>query len=208
MPVPPAAHGELVTVLAVCWAGDLDEGERVLAPLRRFGAPLADLVTPMPYTALQSGSDASYPDGRRNYWKSHYVDEITDDLIARVMEHGPRMTSPLSSFYLQHLGGAIACPGPDTAAFGHRDGAFDFTILTVWEDPAEDDDHIAWARSFHAAMQPSSTGVYVNNLGVEGADRVRAAYAPETYARLVALKDRYDPQNVFRLNQNVAPSGS
>jgi FAD/FMN-containing dehydrogenase len=207
MPVPPAAHGELVTVLAVCWAGDLDEGERVLAPLRRFGAPLADLVTPMPYTALQSGSDASYPDGRRNYWKSHYVDEITDDLIARVMEHGPRMTSPLSSFYLQHLGGAIACPGPDTAAFGHRDGAFDFTILTVWEDPAEDDDHIAWARSFHAAMQPSSTGVYVNNLGVEGADRVRAAYAPETYARLVALKDRYDPQNVFRLNQNVAPSG-
>ena len=207
MPVPAEFHGELVTVLAVCWAGDLDEGHRVLAPLRRFGDPLADLVTPLPYTGLQTGSDASYPDGRRNYWKSHYVDEISDDLIARLMEHGPRMTSPLSSFYFQHLGGAIARPGPDTAAFGHRDGVFDFTILTVWEDPAEDDGHIAWARAFHAAMQPSATGVYVNNLGVEGADRVRAAYAPETYARLVALKDRYDPDNVFRLNQNVVPSG-
>jgi FAD/FMN-containing dehydrogenase len=206
-PVPPAFHGELVTVLALCYAGDVAEGERVIEPLRRFGAPLADFVAPMPYTALQTASDASYPDGQRNYWKSHYVDEITDEAIARLMEHGPRMPSPLSSFYFQHLGGAIRRPGPDAGAFGHRDAVFDFTILTVWKDPAEDTDQIAWARDFHAAMQPYATGVYVNNLGVEGAVRVRAAYAPATYARLVGLKDRYDPENVFRLNQNVAPSG-
>jgi FAD/FMN-containing dehydrogenase len=179
----------------------------VLGPLRRFDAPLADLVAAMPYTALQTASDASYPDGQRNYWKSHYVNAITDEMIARLMEHGPQMPSPLSSFYFQHLGGAIRRPGPDAAAFGHRDAEFDFTILTVWRDSAEDADQIAWARDFHAAMQPYATGVYVNNLGVEGSDRVRAAYAAATYARLVALKDRYDPENVFRLNQNVAPSG-
>jgi FAD/FMN-containing dehydrogenase len=207
MPVPPEFHGELVTVLALCYAGDLTQGERVIAPLRRFGTPLADLVMPMPYTALQSASDASYPDGQRNYWKSHYVDKITDDGIALLMDHAPRMPSAQSSFYFQHLGGAIGRPSQDAAAFGHRDAVFDFTILTVWQDPAEDGENIAWARDFHAAMQPHATGVYVNNLGVEGADRVRAAYAPATYARLVALKDRYDPENVFRLNQNVVPSG-
>lgn len=206
MPIPPEMHGELVTILAVCWVGDLAAGERALQPLRSFGRPLADLVRPMPYAALQSGSDAGYPNGQQNYWKSHYVDEITDGAIATLMEHARRMTSPRSSFYFQHLGGAISRPGIDTAAFGHRDAVFDFAILTVWKDPAEDAEHRTWARNFAAAMQPHATGVYVNNLGVEGADRVRAAYAPATYERLVALKDVYDPDNVFRLNQNVTPS--
>jgi len=160
----------------------------------------------MPYTALQSGSDAAYPSGQQNYWKSHYVDEISDAAIAAIIEHAPRMTSTLSSFYFQHLGGAIRHGGPDSAAFGHRDAAFDFTILAVWRDPTEDAEHVTSARDFFAAMQPHATGVYVNNLGTEGADRVRAAYAPATYERLVALKDSYDPLNVFRLNQNIAPS--
>jgi FAD/FMN-containing dehydrogenase len=208
MPIAPERHGELVTMLAVCWAGDLAAGERVLRPLRSFGRPLADLVAPMPYATLQSGSDAAYPSGQQNYWKSHYVDEMTDGAIATLMDHAPRMSSPLSSFYFQHLGGAISRPGIDTAAFGHRHAGFDFAILTAWEDRAEDAEHITWAREFAAAMQPYATGVYVNNLGVEGADRIRAAYAPATYERLVALKDVYDPHNVFRLNQNVAPSGA
>jgi FAD/FMN-containing dehydrogenase len=125
-PVPAELVGELVTMLAVCYAGDLAEGERVLEPLRRFGRPLADLITTMPYTALQSGSDASYPNGQRNYWKSHYVDQIDDAVIAAMLEHAPRMTSPLTSFYFQHLGGAINAAGADTAAFGHRGGGFDF----------------------------------------------------------------------------------
>jgi FAD/FMN-containing dehydrogenase len=206
MPIAPELHGELVTMLAVCWVGDLAEGERALRPLRDFGRPLADLVAPMPYTALQSGSDASYPAGQQNYWKSHYVDEITDGVIATLLEHAPRMSSPQSSFYFQHLGGAISRPGIDTAAFGHRHAGFDFAILTVWQDPAEDAEHVAWAREFAAAMQPHATGVYVNNLGVEGADRVKAAYAPATYERLVALKNAYDPTNVLRLNQNITPT--
>lgn len=135
LPVPPEAHGKLVTMLAVCYAGDLDAGARVPRPLRSFGRPLADLIAPMPYTSLQTGSDGAYPSGRHNYWKSH----------------------------------------------------------------------VTWAREFSDAMPPHSTGVYVNNLGTEGTDRVRAAYAPETYKRLVALKQTYDPHNVFRLNQNIPP---
>lgn len=205
LPVPSQMFGELVIMLAVCYAGDLAESERILRPLRDFGRPLADLVAPMPYTALQSASDASYPNGQRNYWKSHYVNELTDDVIADVIEHAPRMTSSLSSFYFQHLGGAIDRGGPDTAAFGHRGAGFDFTILTVWNEPSEDAGHIAWARDFFTAMEPYSTGVYVNNLGSEGAERVQAAYAPETYQRLVELKTRYDPGNVFRVNQNLVP---
>ncbi len=206
MPVPPEMHDQLVTVLAVCYAGDHADGDRALKPLRAFGRPLADFIAPMPYTALQSGSDAAYPNGRHNYWKSQFVDEINDDMIAILLDHAPRMTSPLSSFYFQHLGGAISRGRADDAAFGHRDAAFEFTILTVWEDPAETDTHLAWARDFFAAMQPHATGVYVNNLGVEGSDRVKAAYAPDTYWRLVALKDVYDPHNIFHLNQNIAPS--
>jgi FAD/FMN-containing dehydrogenase len=206
MPIPPEVHGELVTMLAVCWTGDLSAGERALRPLRRFGRPLADLIAPMPYVTLQTGSDAAYPTGQRNYWKSHYVDQITDGAIATVMEHAPRMRSPWSSFYFQHLGGAISRPGVDAAAFGHREAVFDFAILTVWQDEAEDAVHVTWAREFAAAMKPYATGVYVNNLGVEGADRVKAAYAPAIYERLVALKDAYDPLNVFRLNQNIRPS--
>jgi FAD/FMN-containing dehydrogenase len=179
----------------------------VLLPLRTFGPPLSDLVGPMPFTAFQSGSDGSYPHGQYNYWKSHLVDELTDEAIDTAVEHARGMTSPLSLFYFQHLGGAISRAGADTAAFGHRHGSYDFNILTVWRDPAESDVHITWARNLAAAMEPFGTGVYVNNLGVEGADRVKAAYMPETYERLVALKDRYDPANVFRLNQNIRPSG-
>jgi FAD/FMN-containing dehydrogenase len=205
LPVPPEMHGELVTVLAVCYAGDLTAGEQALRPLRSFGRPLLDLVAPMPYTALQSGSDAAYPSGQHNYWKSHYIDELTDDVIATIIEHAPRMTSPLSSFYFQHLGGEIARADSTTAAFGHRDARFDFAILTVWRDPAETAEHVTWARDFFEGMQPYASGVYVNNLGTEGADRVRAAYSPGTYERLVALKETYDPHNALRLNQNIAP---
>jgi FAD/FMN-containing dehydrogenase len=202
----PSVHGQLFTALAVCYAGPLDEGERLLAPLRAFGSPLVDSIAPMAYTALQSGSDGAFPIGQLNYWKSHYLGALPDAALDLVTEHASRMRSPLSSFYFQHLGGAIARGGDDTAAFGHRDGTFDFTILGVWHDPADNDAYIAWARGFAAAMQPFSTGVYVNNLGSEGSDRVRDAYRPATYTRLVGLKDRYDPSNALRFNQNIQPS--
>lgn len=206
LPIPAEMHGELVTVLAVCYAGRPADGERVLAPLREFGRPLADFVAPTRYTSLQTASDGSYPAGHFNYWKSHFIDEIDDDVIATVTKHAQRMPAPQSSFYFQHLGGAIARGGIEQAAFGHRDAKFDFTILARWQDPADTEAQVGWAREFSAGMQPLGTGVYVNNLGVEGQARVKAAYAPDTYGRLVELKDVYDPENVFRLNQNITPS--
>jgi FAD/FMN-containing dehydrogenase len=206
--LPAEARGSLVVALAVCWAGDLDAGERALRPLRAFGHPLADLVAPVPFTTLQSMSDAGYPPGQQNYWKSSYLDALSDEAIETAIAGARRMTSPLSSFYFEPLGGAIARGGADESAFGHRDAAFDFAILSVWTDPAQSAEHIAWTRELWEAMQPfAGDRVYVNNLGDEGPERVRAAYAPGIYERLVALKDRYDPANAFRMNQNVRPSG-
>jgi FAD/FMN-containing dehydrogenase len=203
--LPPDAHETLVVALAVCYAGDLAEGERVLRPLRGFGRPLADLIAPTPYTALQRMSDEGYPSGLRNYWKSSYVDELSDAAIDTVVEHATRMPSPRSAFYFEHLGGAIARPAEPTA-FGHRDATFDLAILAIWEDREETDLHVAWTRGFWEAMQPHARhGVYVNNLGEEGHERVRSAYEAHTYERLVRLKELYDPANVFRCNQNIAP---
>jgi FAD/FMN-containing dehydrogenase len=201
--LPERAHGRLVVTLSVCWAGDLQEGERALRPLRSFGRPLADLVGPTPYAVLQS---ADAPSGLQNYWKSSYLDALTDEAIDTAIAHASAMTSPLSSLYFEHLRGAIGRVADGDTAFGHRDAAFDFNILSVWPDPATSAEHIGWSRGLWAAMQPFATGVYVNNLGAEGEGRVRAAYTPATYRRLVALKDEYDPANLLRCNQNIRPS--
>jgi FAD/FMN-containing dehydrogenase len=205
--LPSEAHGTPGGGRARGRAGARVSGGRVGRPLRALGRPLADTVAPMPYTAFQTMFDAGYPPGQQNYWKSGYFDGLPDEAIDVALDGARRMTSPLSSFYFQPMGGAIARITPDQAAFGHRDAAFDFNILSVWSDPAETDEHVAWTRELWQAMQPfASGGVYVNNLGDEGPDRVRAAYAPAVYDRLVSLKDRYDPDNVFRMNQNIPPS--
>jgi FAD/FMN-containing dehydrogenase len=206
--LPSAVHGQLVAAAAVCYAGPMDRGEEIVRPLREFGAPHADVIGPMPYTALQSMFDASYPHGRFNYWKSSYLDELTDAAIDTLLEHAADIRSPLSSFYLEHLGGAIARGGETASAFGHRDHRFDLAILAQAADAEGLGPEIEWARALFAAIQPhAAQAVYVNNLGDEGADRVRAAYRPDVYERLVKLKDAYDPENTFRLNQNIAPTG-
>jgi FAD/FMN-containing dehydrogenase len=204
MPVPERLRGALITVLAFCWIGDPAALGPVLAPLREFGRPLFEDIATMPYTTLQSRSDGAYPSGLQNYWKSHYVDDIGDEVVRALTEHAPG-TGPMSSFYFQHLGGAIARADPASAAFGHRDATFDFTVLGVWPDPQESPEHIGWARALAGALEPHASGVYVNNLGVEGSDRVRAAYAPDRWEQLVALKRAYDPDNLLRFNQNVDP---
>jgi len=205
-PLPPETHGTTVVAIVACYAGALDEGEAVLRPLRTFARPLVDLIQPMPYAALQSMIDGGYPRGRFNYWKSSYVDELSDGLIDTVLEHGTSMTSPYAGFYFEHLGGAIARPREDTA-FGNRDAQFDFAILTSWEPDEEPEQHCERTQRFWTAMQPfAAHGVYVNNLGAEGQERVRRAYDAASYDRMVALKQRCDPDNVFRINQNVRPA--
>ena len=205
--LPPETEGKRLVAIGVCWAGDVDEGERALAPLRSFGRPVADVIGPIAYTSLQSGSDSAFPAGRRNYWKSSYLDELSDGAIAVALEHAERAPSPFSVFYFEHLEGAIGRVSPEETAFAHRSAAYDFNALAVWEDPSDTDENVAWARVLWEAMQPHARrGVYVNNLGLEGQDRVREAYGDATYARLVELKDRYDPHNLLRLNQNIEPS--
>jgi FAD/FMN-containing dehydrogenase len=209
--LPTDAHGKLVAVVAVCYAGDLEAGEQLLRRLRAFGRPLADLIGPMPYTALQSMLDERFAPGRLYYWKSTYLDDLADDAIETVLAHAEAMPSPLCSItmYSALAGEVTRSVGPDETAFGHRGHAIDFNPFAIWTDPGATDEHAAWIRDVWEAIEPFAPGaVYVNNLGDEGADRTRSAYRPETWERLVALKDRYDPTNLFRLNQNIPPSSA
>jgi hypothetical protein len=197
--------GPLVSI-GLCWSGDPADGERVLAPLRGFGRPLADTVDVLPFADWQRAPDASYPRGRLHYWKSGYLRDLTDDAIAALLSLLPDMPSATSGIGLQGFRGAASRVPADATAFPHRVPQYDFLILGQWDDPAESERNVGWARQAFAAVRPHlADAVYVNNLGVEGPDRVRAAYGPN-HARLAAVKATYDPDNVFRLNQNVPPS--
>ncbi len=200
--------GGPVLSIGVCWCGPPEEGERVLRPLRSVGPPLADGITVMPYTALQCGPDAGFPRGMQHYWKSGYLRTLTDDAVATLLEIGPGLPSAQSGIGMQGLRGAASRVAVDATAFPHRARQYDLLFLSQWADPRDSARNIGWTRDAFDAMRPHlEDAVYVNNLGVEGPDRVRAAYGPN-HSRLAELKLAYDPDNVFRLNQNVAPSTS
>jgi FAD/FMN-containing dehydrogenase len=202
--------GEPVVLLRVCYHGPIEEGERVLRPLRAFGPPLADHIGPMAYTALQRMYDVGYPPGLHVYWKSNFLTELSDDAIDTMVAHGATRPSPRCGMALDELGGAVSRVAQEETAFAHRNVRYDLIIAGVWTNPAEAAACIQWAGEFWEAMQPFSTGgVYVNYLGQEvneGAERVKAAYGSAKYERLVALKNTYDPTNFFRLNQNIKPT--
>ena len=205
--LPPHLHGQPVLSIAVCYAGPPDVGERIVQPLRAFGPPAVDLLGPMRYTDVQTLLDAANPRGRHNYWKAEYFTGYSDDALDTIIAYTSRMPAPYSKVLLAHLQGAISRVGPDATAYTHRQAPFLLNINAMWTDPRETDQQIAWARDFWTAMRPfSAGGVYVNFLSNEGEDRVKAAYDPHTYARLAALKSRYDPTNFFRYNQNITPA--
>ncbi len=187
-----------------CYSGDLREGEKVLAPLREFGSPLADMMQEQPYSQIQTMIEGPFPHGNRYYWKSGYLESLSDEAIDTIISFAKTITSPISGVLLEFYGGAIN--RPETAsAFPHRQDQIDLVIVSNWVKPEEDAKHIEWTRGFWNEMQPySSKRVYVNALGIEGEQRVREAYG-ESYDRLLALKKRYDPKNVFRMNQNINP---
>src|SRR6266498_2174117 len=200
--------GQKASAIAVCYNGNLDEGERVLQPLRDFGPPLAVQLGPMPYVAVQSMLDASFPVGRQYYWKAHLMGEISDSAIEVMVDYFSRAPSPFTALGFQQLGNAANRVGPDETAFSHRDAVYDFLMLSGWEDPSEADANIEWTRAVYAAMQPSlHAGIYVNGLGEDSAQQTTAAFRPATYERLLGLKDKYDPTNFFRLNPNIRPTG-
>src|SRR5712692_1718115 len=204
--VPAHLQGTPMVAIAICYAGSIEEGQRVVEPLRRFGPPTLDLLSPMPYTVIQQLFDAANPFGLQVYVKSDHLADLGDEVIDTLVTHAATATSPLSVVILFPLEGVVSRVGEQETAFGHRNTAYDYVIYSMWTDPQESERHIQWTRDFWTAMQPFSTGVYVNELGNEGEDRVRAAYLPATYERLIALKNRYDPANLFRLNQNIKPT--
>ena len=206
--VPDHLQGRPIVGIIVCYAGSIEEGERVVRPLKQFGPPLLDAIEPKPYMLHQQMFDAGVPPGLRYYWKSHYLGELTDGAIDTLAAHAWKTSSPQSYTLVFQTGGAVSRVDEAAMACGNRDARHTFNINSVWNEPQEDDEHARWAREFFAAMQPFSTGgVYVNFLGNEGEERIRAAYGQEKFERLVALKNTYDPTNLFRVNQNIKPTG-
>ena len=204
--LPSEFHGKKLVGIALCYAGALDEGERLLAPLRKFGRPVADLVAPMPYVVLQRMFDNAAPPGIMNYWKSSFIADLSDSAIETLMACGERIGSPLTAIHVYQLGGQMKPPVEIYSAFGHRDAPFIVNLVGTWEDPRENERHIAWAKESFAALRSFATGGYVNFMGDEGNEGTRAAYGEERLKRLVAVKDKYDPENMFRFNQNIQPS--
>jgi FAD/FMN-containing dehydrogenase len=203
---PQSVHGQPVVVIGACYAGPVEEGERAVARLRRFGEPLVDLIRPTPYVSHQALLDPTAPHGLSYYWKSEYLPPLSDGLIDTLVERAWRVATPESYTIVFHLGGAVGREDPGASAFEDRQATHAVVIDSVWSEPARASACIAWTRDFWEAVRPHATGrLYVNFLGEEGPDRVRAAYGAAKYERLRALKRAYDPTNLFRLNQNVAP---
>lgn len=200
-------EGQAAVAIIACHSGSLEDGEAAVRPLREYGPPMADLLGPMPYVAMQSMLDEGFPAGAQNYWKSSFLRELSDGVIDAMVDYYTRVPSPRSGVVLEQVGGAIRPVGAEETAFAHRAANFNLLIMSLWEDPTTADPNVQWARDLWDAVQPWATeGVYVNYLGEEGTDRVRAAYGEEKYARLAALKAKYDPSNLFRFNQNIAPA--
>ncbi len=194
-----------VIAINLCYYGDLEEGQRIVEPLRKFGSPLADLIRPKSYFKVISLADAGAPAGRSYYEKASTLKQLSDEVIDTIIHYGTTSTSPFSQVLLQHVHGAVSRVPPAETAFALRDEHYSLSILAAWEQ-GEANAHIAWTHAFWLALEPfASSGVYVNFLGDEGEARLRASYGAN-YERLVALKNKYDPSNFFHVNQNIKPT--
>jgi hypothetical protein len=204
--LPPEVHGEIVVVFALCYLGGLAEAEHALAPLRAAGTPIAEVIGLQPYAEWQTTFDSLVGAGARNYWKSHDLERLDDALLDVIVEHAIRLPTADCEIFLPHFGGALRRVTGDATAFPHRTMEFLLNIHARWHDPADDESCMAWTRSFAAAAAPYGTGgVYVNFMPADEADRISGAYGAN-HARLRGLKARYDPGNLFRINQNIQPA--
>ncbi|HET6336781.1 MAG TPA: FAD-binding oxidoreductase [Polyangiales bacterium] len=204
--IPPDLQGKPAVAVIVTWFGDIASGERALKPLREFGEPVADLIQPMPYVALQSMLDAGNEWGRRQYWRSENLTEFSDAAIERLVAQANLATSPFTQIIVVPLGGAVAEVPEGGTPLGGRSARWQYHCYGGWADD-NDAKHIEWVRETERALKPYTAGhISLNFVSEASNDRVRAAFGEATYQRLVALKDQYDPTNLFRLNQNVLPS--
>src|SRR3954447_15563374 len=206
--IPEAWHGKKVVAILGVYSGAVEDGLEALAPLRSLAEPVADLFGPIPYLAMQSLIDALHPAGDGNYFKSHHVNDLPDDAIEALIAGHRAVTSPQNEIHVHDLRGAVAREPAGGSAFPHRDAPYVLNVIGKWPGGGPGPEHVAWARDLVESMERFGTGsAYVNFLSdAEDSDRLREAYGAETYDRLVAAKDRWDPENVFHLNQNIRPS--
>jgi len=209
LPVPDMLRREPIVAVGGVWVGVLKDGERALQPLREYGPPAADIYQSMPYSAAQTMADFLWPKGLYSYWKSSFLKSLSDGAIDTILNFSAKTPSPRTVVVIEHDGDSAWSRVPDDAtAFGHRNWPYNMVITTMWTDPKDSDANIQWTRKFWEAMKPFlAEAAYVNYLGDVDEAGIRAAYGKK-YARLAALKQKYDPTNFFCMNQNIKPSGA
>ena len=203
--LPETVHGKEVVVLPVFYCGAVAEADKLIAPLRDFGTPLGEHIGPQPYVQWQKAFDPLLTPGARNYWKSHNFTELADGALNSAIEFAGKLPSPQCEIFIGLIAGAPNRVAPNAMAYGHRDARFVLNVHGRWDEAADDEKGIGWAREFFKASAPyASAGAYVNFMTAEEGGRVAAAYG-SNYERLVEIKRRYDPENVFHFNQNIKP---
>ena len=204
--IPEERHGETMLAFVACWAGPIAEGELALAPVRDAAPVVAEHVGQMPYPALNSAFDALYPPGGlQHYWKANFVKELTDEAIAAHVEHGPKVPVVNSTVHIYPINGACHRVAPDATAFAYRDATFATVIAGMWPDAADNEANVKWVRDYYDATAPlSEEGGYINFMAEDDQERIRTNYKGN-YDRLVEVKRKYDPDNLFHLNQNIRP---
>jgi FAD/FMN-containing dehydrogenase len=204
--IPDERHGEPFLAFVACWAGPVGQGESALKPLHDVASVVAEHVGPMPYPALNSAFDALYPWGAlQHYWKANFVTELSDDAIAAHLEHGPKVPVVNSTVHIYPINGACQRVGSDATAFAYRDAKFATVVAGMWPDPEQNETNIKWVRDYYDATAPhSEEGGYINFMSGDDQDRIKANYRGN-YDRLVEAKRKYDPDNLFHVNQNIAP---
>ncbi|HSK18920.1 MAG TPA: FAD-binding oxidoreductase [Longimicrobiales bacterium] len=204
-PFPVEQHGRPAIVLVACHCGDVEDGRTAFAPLAEMGEPFFAATQTTHYVAAQQAFDAGMPAGLRWYSRAQYMNALSNDAIDTFVRHAEDLAGPYTMAYFEPMGGAIARTASDAIAFPHTDAAYGLHILAGWSEPSDDDALMRWTRAFYDAMRPyAAAGVYVNLLAADERDRVPAAYGAN-YERLVQLKKKYDPDNMFRINQNIPP---
>ena len=203
--LPTEVHGKMVVLVPFVWLGSQAEGEKLIKPIQDITASHGEAVGMNPWVGWNSGFDALVAHGARNYWKSHHLKELSDDCIDQIITFAKSLPTDECDIFVPHMEGAPSSVAANDTAFAHRHTPFVLNIHTRWREVADDSRCLQWARDFHKATEPFSQGVYVNFLSEEGDARVKDAYTEEVWKRLVEVKDKYDPDNLFRLNQNIQP---
>ena len=203
--IPEERHGDTFIAMVACWAGALEDGEKALKPFHDVAPVVAEFVGPMPYPALNSAFDGLVPPGLQHYWKANFVEELTDGAIAAHAVHGPDVPAVNSTVHIYPINGAAHRVAPDATAFAYREANFATVIAGMWPDAGQNEANIGWVRGYYEATAPlSEAGGYINFMSGDDQDRIKMNYKGN-YERLVDVKRRYDPGNLFHMNQNIAP---